>query len=76
VHRGAFLNTAGSDKDVLWHKKWSQQLSEDLKVVEHLRGKAMWEKTQLQAEALRSSVKLCQVGIEHMHSGAFGVTLL
>jgi hypothetical protein len=30
----------------------------------------VWEKTQLQTEALRSSVKLCQVGIEHMHSGA------
>jgi hypothetical protein len=76
MHRGAFLNTAGSDKDVLQHRNWSQQLSEDLKVVEHLRGKAMWEKTQLQTEALRSYVKLFQVGIEHMHSGAFGGTLL
>jgi hypothetical protein len=43
---------------------------EDLKVTEHLGGKAVWEKTQLQTESLRSSVKLCQVGIERMHSGA------
>jgi hypothetical protein len=60
------LNTAVSDKDVLRHKNWSQQLGEDLEVVEHLGGKAMWEKTQLQTEALRSSVKLCQVGIEQV----------
>jgi hypothetical protein len=26
----------------------------------------VWEKTQLQTEALRSSVKLCQVGIERV----------
>jgi hypothetical protein len=36
----------------------------------------VWEKTQLQTEALRSSVKLCQVGIGNMHSGAFKGTLL
>jgi hypothetical protein len=41
VHRGAFLNTAGSDKDVLWHRNWNQQLREDLKVVEYLGGKAV-----------------------------------
>jgi len=40
---------------------------EDLTVVEYLGGKAVWEKTQLQTESLRSSVKLCQVGIEHRH---------
>jgi hypothetical protein len=61
---------------MLWHKNWSQQLREDLKVVEHLGGKAVWEKTQLQTEALRSSVELFQVGIEHMHSGALRRTLL
>jgi hypothetical protein len=38
-----------------------------LKVVEHLGGKAVWEKTQLQTESLRSSVELFQVGIEHRH---------
>ena len=27
----------------------------------------MWEKTQLQTESLRSSVRLYQVGIEHRH---------
>jgi hypothetical protein len=52
---------------VLRHKDWNQQLREDLKVAEYLRGKAVWEKTQLQTEALWSSVKLCQVGTEHMH---------
>jgi hypothetical protein len=41
VHRGAFLNTAGSDKDVLRHRNWNQQLREDLKVVEYLGGKAV-----------------------------------
>jgi hypothetical protein len=46
----------GSDKDVLRHRNWSQQLGEDLKVVEYLGGKAVWEKTQLQTEA-RSSVE-------------------
>jgi hypothetical protein len=32
--------------------------------------------TQLQTESLRSSVELCQVGIEHMHRDAFRRTLL
>ena len=51
----------------MWHKKWSQKLKKYLKVVEHLEGKAMWEKTQLQTESLRSYVRLCQVGIQHGH---------
>jgi hypothetical protein len=32
---------------------------EDLKVVEYLGGKAVYEKTQLQTESLRNSMKLC-----------------
>jgi hypothetical protein len=49
---------------------------EDLEVVEHLRREGcVWE-TQLQTKSIRSYVKLCQVGIEHMHSGALGRTLL
>jgi hypothetical protein len=40
---------------------------EDLKVAEYLGGKAVYEKTQLQTESLRSSVKLCQEGIEQVH---------
>jgi hypothetical protein len=35
---------------------------EDLKVVEYLGGKAVWEKTQLQTESLRSSVKALPSG--------------
>jgi hypothetical protein len=66
----------GSDKNVLQHKNWSQQLKEDLKVVEYLGDKVVWEKTELQTEDLRSSLKLFQVGIEHMHSGALRRTLL
>jgi hypothetical protein len=31
----------GSEKDVMWHKNWNQQLSEDLKVAEYLGGKAV-----------------------------------
>jgi hypothetical protein len=48
----------------------------DLKVVEYLGGKAVWEKTQLQTESLRSSVELCQVGIEQVQGGYRGGTLL
>jgi hypothetical protein len=35
------MNTAGSDKDVLRHKRWNQQLREYLKVAEHLGGKVV-----------------------------------
>jgi hypothetical protein len=37
---------------------------EDLKFDEYLVGKAVDEKTHLQTKYLRSSVKLCQEGIE------------
>jgi hypothetical protein len=43
---------------------------EDLKVVEHLGGKAVYERHSCRQNSAVNSVKLCQVGIEHMHSGA------
>jgi hypothetical protein len=36
----------------------------------------LWRKTQLQTESLRSSVKLCQVGIEQVQGVHKGRTLL
>lgn len=36
----------------------------------------LYMETQLQTESLRSSIELCQVGIEHMHRFAFRITLL
>jgi hypothetical protein len=56
-----------SDKDVLQHKNWNQQLREDLKVFEHLGGKAMYERHSFKQNLAVSFVKLCQVGIEHRH---------
>jgi hypothetical protein len=35
-----------------------------VRLLNTLGGKAMYEETQLQTETLRSSIKLCQVGIE------------
>jgi hypothetical protein len=77
VHRGCTSEFCGSkQRRTAAQELESTTQEKDLKVTEHLGGKAVWEKTQLQTEALRSSVELCQVGIEHMHSGAFGGTLL
>jgi hypothetical protein len=64
------LNTLGSSKDMLWHRNWSQQLGEDLKVVEYLGGKAMYERHSCRQNFVVNSVELCQVGIERVHSGA------
>jgi hypothetical protein len=43
------------------------QRSEDLKVVEHLRGKAVYERHGCRHNSVVNSVELCQVGIEHRH---------
>jgi hypothetical protein len=40
---------------------------EDLKVVEYLGGKAVYERHSCRQNLAVSSVKLCQVGIEHRH---------
>jgi hypothetical protein len=66
VHRGCISEFCGFRQR---RARWAQKLKsttreEDLKVVEYLGGKAVYEKTQLQTESLRSSVKLCQEGIE------------
>jgi hypothetical protein len=61
------MNTTGSDKDMLQHRNWNQQLSEDLKVVEYLGGKAVYERHSCRQNSTVDSVKLCQVVIEHMH---------
>jgi hypothetical protein len=52
---------------VLRHKNWNQKLREDLKVVEYLGGKAMYERHSCRQNSTMDSVKLCQVGIEHRH---------
>jgi hypothetical protein len=49
---------------------------EDLKVVEYLGGKAVYEEIQLQTESLRNYVKLCQEGIEPEQGGHRRRTLL
>jgi hypothetical protein len=43
---------------------------EDLKVVEYLGGKAVYERHSCRQNSAVNSVELCQVGIEHGHSGA------
>jgi hypothetical protein len=58
---------------VLRHRNWNQQLSEDLKVVEHLGGKAVREGNSCRQNSAVDFVELCQVGIEYMHSGALGM---
>jgi hypothetical protein len=40
---------------------------EDLKVVESLGGKAMYEEHSCRQNSAVNSIELCQVGIEHMH---------
>jgi hypothetical protein len=52
---------------VLRHRKWNQQLSEDLKVAEYLGGKAVYERHSCRQNSAVDSVELCQVGIEHRH---------
>jgi hypothetical protein len=77
VHRGCTSEFCGfRQRRAAAQELESTTQEKDLKVAEYLGGKAVWEKTQLQTESLRSSVKLCQVGIEHMHSGALRRTLL
>jgi hypothetical protein len=54
--------------------RWAQKLKsltqrKTFEVVEHLRRQGCGE-TQLQTESLRSSVKLCQVGIEQVQGSA------
>jgi hypothetical protein len=51
--------------------RWAQKLESTIQrktfeVVEHLRRQGCVEGTQLQTKSLRSSVKLCQVGIEQV----------
>jgi hypothetical protein len=68
VHRGCTSEHCGfRQRRTAAQELESTTQEEDLKVVEHLGGKALWEKTQLQTKSLRSSVKLCQVGTEHKH---------
>jgi hypothetical protein len=77
MHRGCISELCGVRQRCAGTQELeSSTQEEDLKVVEYLGGKAVWEKTKLQTEAPRSSVELFQVGIEHMHSGAFEGTLL
>jgi hypothetical protein len=66
MHRGCISEFYGFRQR---HDKWAQKLKsttqeENLKVVEYLGGKAVYEKPQLQTESLSSSMKLCQEGIE------------
>jgi hypothetical protein len=43
------------------------QRSEDLKVVENLGGKAVYERHSCRQNSAVNFVELCQVGIEHRH---------
>jgi hypothetical protein len=55
---------------VLRHKRLkSTAQEEDLKVVEYLGGKVVGENT-VADRIVEDSVELCQVGIEHVYSGA------
>jgi len=54
----------------------SKTQGEDLKVVEYLGGKAVYERHSCRQNFAVNSIKLCHVGIEHMHSGVEGGTLL
>jgi hypothetical protein len=49
------------------HQLKSLAQGESLKVVEYLGGRTVQRKAQKKTESLRSSVELCQEGIEQMH---------
>jgi hypothetical protein len=58
-----------SDKDVPGGCTLAEVIGSrrNLKVVEYLGGETVQRRTQKKAESLRSSVELCQEGIEQMH---------
>jgi hypothetical protein len=64
MHRGCISELCGVRQR---RARWAQKLKsttqeEDLKVVEYLGGKAVYEKTQLQIEPLRSSARALPSG--------------
>jgi hypothetical protein len=56
----------------LRHRSWDQQLrrKRPLRLLNTSGGKAVYENT-VADRIIEDSVKLCQVGIEHMRCGAF-----
>ena len=68
VHRGYIFELYGvRQRCVATQELESTTQEEDLKVVEYLGGKAMYERHSCKQNLAVSSIKLCQVGIEHMH---------
>jgi hypothetical protein len=73
VHRGCTSEYYGfRQRRAAAQKLKSTTQEEDLKVVEYLGGKAVYERHSCRQNSVVNFVELFQVGIEHMHSGAFG----
>jgi hypothetical protein len=78
VHRGCISQLCGVRQiRVAAQELESTTQEKDLRVVEYLGGKAVYEIHNIRQKLYcEFCEELCQVGIEHMHRGALGKTWL